>query len=168
MLAFAILFLGICSRLVFHAPNFTPVIALALFGGFYLNKKYALLVPLVLMMLSDVLLGMHNIILFTWGSILFVTALGLWARKRKSFKTIFVTSILSAIVFFIVTNFGSWLVMGYPKTLEGFVQCYIAAIPFFRNTFFSTLVYSFVLFGLYELIALRVRGTKLASVLLTK
>lgn len=166
MLALVLLFLGIVSRLIVHAPNFTPVIALALFGGFYLNRRQAMIVPVVLMAASDFLIGWHATIPFTWGSILFISGLGLWARQRKSAVMVLGTSLFSAIVFFIVTNFGSWLAM-YPLTLEGFKACYVAAIPFFRSTLLSTLVYVGILFGLYELTASRVKNTRLASIFLT-
>lgn len=166
MLALAILFLGIVSRLIVHAPNFTPVIALALFGGFYLNRRQAVIVPVALMVASDFLIGWHATIPFTWGSVLLISGLGLWARQRKSAGMIFGTSLFSAIVFFLVTNFGSWLTM-YPLTVEGFQTCYLAAIPFFRSTLVSTLVYAGILFGLYEVTASRVKNTRLASILLT-
>jgi len=166
MLAFGILFLGVVSRLVFHAPNFTPVIALALFGGVYLNKRQALYIPIALMAVSDLFLGMHAVVPFTWGSVLLISLIGLWARNHKSTANIAGAGLVSAVLFFIVTNFGAWLAM-YPLTVEGLQACYIAAIPFFRNTLASTLVYSVVLFGLYELVALRVKNTRLAPILLS-
>lgn len=166
MLAFGILFLGIVSRLVFHLPNFTPVIALALFGGVYLKRSQAVYVPLALMAISDLVLGLHATMPFTWGSVLLISLIGLWVRNRKSVSTVLGSSLASAVLFFVVTNFGAWLTM-YPLTSEGFRACYIAAIPFFRNTLVSTLVYSAILFGLYEAVALRVRNTRLASVLLS-
>jgi len=153
MLAFILLALGICSRFLTHAPNLTPVVAVALFAGVYLNKRYALIVPLFLMVLSDIFIGFHDTIAFTWGSVVVVALLGFWTREHKNFKTILGASLLSAVVFFIVTNFGAWLSPLYPNTLEGFVQCYVAAIPFFRNTVIGTLLYSAVLFGIYEYVA---------------
>jgi hypothetical protein len=165
MLAVAILVLGVLSRLMVHAPNFTPVIALALFGGVYLSRKYAWYVPLLLMVVSDLLLGLHATIPFTWGSILLITFLGMRTSQNKKVTTIFGSSLASAVLFFVITNFGAWLTM-YPHTLEGLRTCYIAAIPFFRNELISTLGYSVVLFGLYETVAVRVSNTQLAHVLL--
>jgi len=166
MLALVLLFLGIVSRLIIHTPNFTPVIALALFGGFYLNRRQAVIVPLALMVVSDFLIGWHATIPFTWGSVLLISGLGLWARQKKSAAMVLGTSLFSSILFFLLTNFGSWLAM-YPLTLEGLQTCYVAAIPFFRSTVVSTLVYAGVFFGLYELTASRVKNTRLASILLT-
>ena len=164
MLAVAILIIGILSRLVLHSANFTPVFALALFGGMYLKKKHALYVPLALMVVSDFIIGLHSIFFFTWGSILLISGLGLMARKNKNLKTVFGYSILSSVLFFVITNFGAWLVM-YPKTLNGLVQCYTLAIPFFRNTLASTVLYSVGLFWFYEVIAAKVRCTRFAGIL---
>jgi len=165
MLGVLILIAGIFSRVVFHAPNFTPVISLALFGGVYLNKRQAIYVPMLLMAVTDVILGMHPTMPFTWGSLLLISLLGLWARNRKNVATLFGANLFGAILFFVVTNFGAWLTM-YPLTAEGLRNCYIAAIPFFRNTLLSTLVYSTVLFGLYEFIASRIKNTRFAHIFL--
>jgi len=167
MLPFILLAIGIAARLITHEPNFTPTIALVLFGGVYLNKRYAVLLPVMLMMLTDLFLGAHNTILFTWGSLIAIAFIGLAMRNRKNAATIAGSSMLAAVVFFIVSNFGVWAVGWYPYTLEGFISCYVAAIPFFRSTVASTLFYSCVFFGLYEIIAYRVRDTRLARVLLT-
>lgn len=164
MLALALLVIGILSRTIIHAPNFTPVLALALFGGMFLKKEQAVWLPLGLMALSDMVLGMHAAIAFTWGSVLLISLLGYWQRdKNNRVGYLFGGSLLAAIIFFVVSNFGAWLVM-YPKTWEGLAECYVMAIPFFRNTLASTVVYTGVLFGVHELIARRVRGTKLAWV----
>ena len=67
---------------------------------------------------------------------------------------IFGAAILSSVLFFIVTNFGVWLTGGgwfYPKTLQGLIECYTLAIPFFRNSLAGDLVYTGVLFSLFEL-----------------
>jgi hypothetical protein len=162
MLAIALLVIGILSRLVYHTPNFTPVLALALFGGVYLNKRHALIVPLALMVLSDLLIGFHDVIFFTWGSVVLISALGLGVRKQKSFPTILGASILSAVLFFLVTNFGVWL-FKYPHSIHGLTQCYVNAIPFFRTSLFSTLAYSAVLFGIYEVVAVRLQQTRFAE-----
>lgn len=72
MLAFILILMGIMFRFIPHLANFSPVLAIALFGGVYLKKQNALLMPLLLMMLSDMFLGLHNTIVFTWGSILLI------------------------------------------------------------------------------------------------
>jgi len=168
MLAISLIIIGILLRFVPHAPDFTPVAAIAIFSGAYLNKKYALLVPLCLMIASDIFLGFHNVIPFTWGAFALVAVLGFRIKNNKSIASIFVTSLLSASFFYIVTNFGVWLMGWYPRTWAGLINCYVMALPFFRNFTVATLAYSFVFFGAYELVARRVKGTKLARVLLTE
>ncbi len=165
MLAFFILFLGVISRLVFHAPNFTPVIALALFGGSFLKKQHALLLPLGLMVISDLVIGLHSTILFTWGSILLIAFIGTKMRDKRDIKLFLISGISSALLFFILTNFGAWLTM-YPPTIEGLRACYIAAIPFFRMSLMSTIIYCGIFYGIYEMTAQLISGTKLADAVL--
>lgn len=168
MLAVALLILGILPRLVPHPHNFTPVIAVALFSGVYLNKKYAVIVPLALMIISDIVIGFHDTLIFTWGSMALISVIGLGIKKHKSFVSIAVAGVGSAVLFFIITNFGAWLSPLYPDTWAGLVECYTMAIPFFRNTFLSTMLYGALLFGFYELIAVRVKNTRFSTVLLSK
>ena len=168
MLAIALIVLGIIARFIPHISNFTPVVAIALFSGFYLNKKYAIWIPLSLMIISDLFLGIHSVIIFTWGSIVLIAILGIIQQKRKSASVIAGSSLASAVLFFLITNFGVWLAGWYTHTFAGLVNCYSMAIPFFRNTLLSTLSYTAVLFGTYEFIAKRVRNTRFAFVLLTK
>ncbi len=165
LLAFAVLFIGVLSRLFPHEPNFTPVLALALFGGVYLKRSQAVLLPLALMMVTDLFLGLHPVIMFTWGSIFLISCIGLWVRKSHSIKNVVLGSVVSAVLFFVVTNFGVWLAY-YPPTWEGFTSCYILAVPFFRSTLLSMLVYTVVFFGSYEFLVSRIRNTRLAPVLL--
>jgi len=166
MLAISLIIIGILLRFVPHTANFTPVAAIAIFAGVYLNKKQALIVPLLLMVVSDLFLGMHNVMAFTWGSFLLVTCLGIWARQHKSFKVVASTSVISSVLFYLITNFGVWAMGWYPKTAKGLVDCYILGLPFLRTFMASTIIYSVIFFGAYELIASKLRATKLAKVLL--
>ncbi|HOX54222.1 MAG TPA: hypothetical protein PLC32_02105 [Candidatus Omnitrophota bacterium] len=168
MLAIALIVLGILTRFLPHAPNFNPAIAIALFGGYYLNKKYALSVPLLLMVISDIFLGLHNTILFTWGSVVLISILGLSQKKNKSILNVAGFSLISAVLFFVITNFGVWFSGWYPYTLKGLTDCFIMGIPFFRATLLSTLVYAAVMFGAYELIARLVKNTRFAAALVSE
>ena len=161
MLALILVAVAIIFRFIPHLANFTPVLAIALFGGAYLNKKYALILPLALMMITDLFLGVHNTILFTWGSILLISGLGMLLREKKNAFNITLSAFSSAVIFFIITNFGVWAMGWYPRTWEGLLSCYTLAIPFFRTTMASTLVFSFVLFGIYELAARKVKQASL-------
>ncbi len=166
MLALGLFFIGMISRFVFHTPNFTPVIALALFSGAYVNKKYAIIMPVLLMAATDVILGLYNSVFFTWIAIGVAALLGTKLRDRKTFGTVLLNSVLSAVVFFIISNFGVWLMSGiYAHNLAGLARCFILAIPFFRNTFFSTIIYTVVLFTVYETISVRVKNTRFAYIL---
>jgi hypothetical protein len=166
MLALILIFVGILLRFAPHAPNFTPVAAIAIFSGVYLNKKYSFLIPLVLMIASDLVLGLHNVVVFTWGSFILVTFLGFWVKKHKSASRILAGSVISSILFYIISNFGVWLMGWYPRDLAGLVNCYVMALPFLRDFTLATLVYSAVFFGVYELISRSVKERKLAKVLL--
>ncbi|MBF0485427.1 MAG: hypothetical protein HQL16_02820 [Candidatus Omnitrophica bacterium] len=165
MLALGLLMVGVLARFLPHAPNFTPVIAIALFGSVYLKRSQAILLPLILMMVTDLFLGLYPSVMLTWAAIFCVSAIGLWVRQNKNVHRSLTGALWSAILFFIVSNFGCWLT-DYPHTWAGFVSCYTLAVPFFRMTLVSTLLYAVLLFGGYEFLAQRVKATKLAEVLL--
>jgi hypothetical protein len=145
----AMVLAGTAARLIPHPPNFSPIGALALFGGAtFASKRAAFLVPLVAMLLSDLVLGFYSITPVVYGSFALITCLGFWVRRRQTILRLAGASVAAAALFFVVTNFGVW-VLGdwYPKTLPGLAECYAAAIPFFRNTLWSDLFYSTVMFG---------------------
>jgi hypothetical protein len=161
MLAFIIICFGILSRIIVHTPNFTPVLSMAFLGGMYLKGRQAVFVPLLLIVISDLIIGLYPLVYLTWGSIALISLLGLWLKERKNLATVFSGSVLSAVIFFIVTNFSSWLTL-YPHTLAGLRQCYILAIPFFRGTLASSVAYSLVFYAGYEWLIKRSQGTSLA------
>jgi hypothetical protein len=137
------------SRLFPHPPNFTPIAAIALFGGAqFSNKRAAFLVPLAGLFLSDLALGFYAITPVVYGSFALTVCLGFWVRRRHSVQRIAFAAAASAILFFVLTNFGVWAMDNlYPKSLAGLVNCYVAAIPFFRNMLLGDLAYSGLLFG---------------------
>lgn len=137
------------SRLIPHPPNFSPIAALALFGGAsFASKRAAFFVPLFGLFLSDLVLGFYSITPVIYGSFALITCLGLWLRWRQNVSRIAGAAIVSALLFFVLTNFGVWALGNlYPKTWAGLADCYVAAIPFFRNTLASNLLYSALLFG---------------------
>ncbi len=155
---FVIILFALVLRLLPHAPNVAPIGAMALFGGAYLNKRYALVVPLVALFISDYFLGFHRTMPFVYGSFLLTGYIGLRLRNNKSALNVLAASLISSLLFFIITNFGVWGVSGlYPKTLTGLAQAYYFAIPFFRNTIIGDLLYTGLFFGSFE-IALRLLG----------
>lgn len=166
MLIIAVFILGLLSRLIPHVPNFTPVIAIALFSGAYLNKKYSLWVPLSLYVISDLIMGLHEVVLFTWGSIVLIAVLGLALRKHRTFKNSLLYTLLSAVLFFIITNFGVWLGGWYPHTFQGFIQCYTLAIPFFRVSLIAALCYMTLFTVAYNLATKKIENRKVRFALL--
>ena len=168
MLAIILVLLGITLRLVPHMPNVVPVVAIALFAGTYVNKKFTPWLALALMIISDLLIGLHNAVAFTWGSVVLISFLGIWLKSRKTMATVVATSVFSSLVFFVVTNFGVWLMGWYPHDLAGLARCYVMAVPFLRFSLLGDLMYVTVMFGAYELIARSIRSPKLATVLLSK
>ena len=168
MLALILMIFGILFRIIPHAPNFTPVAAIALFGAVLLpNRRLALIMPLALIIISDLFIGLHDIVIFTWGSIVLISLIGLGLRKSRKTTTVLFGSLASAVAFYLVTNFGVWASGWYPPTPQGLIQCYVAGIPFFRNFLAGTLIYSAAFFGTYALAARAVRRTSLAKSLLT-
>lgn len=135
-----IMLAAVLTRLVPHLPNFTPISAIALFGGLYIsNRILAYALPLIIMFISDIFLGFSSITLFVYAGFMLVTLIGT-QRKKPCILTIF----LGSLSFFIVTNFGVWL-LGYPKTWTGLLECYTLALPFFRNSLLGDFFYSGVM-----------------------
>lgn len=151
------------SRLLPHQPNFTPIGAIAIFAGVFLRGKYIFVLPILALLISDYILGFYNGMIWVYSSFISVGLIGIWIKYKYNFTRVSVGTISSSILFFVVTNFGVWLNGSiYPQNLQGLVSCYVAAIPFFRNSFSGDIVYVTVLFGSYELIC-RKYFVKLAS-----
>ena len=153
--------LSAVMRLLPHPWNFTPVAAMALFGGAYLaNRKLAFALPLIAMLLSDLVLGVAiygKVLLFSqpvvYLCLLAIVALGGLIRPRKSWWTIAVASLASSVMFYLVTNFAVWAFESlYPKNWSGLITCYTAAIPFFRNSVAGDLCFAVILFGGFALL----------------
>ena len=141
--------LAALSRLLPHPPNFSPVIAMALFGGALIaDRKLALIMPLLALLLSDLILGLHGTMLYVYGAMALITAMGFLLSKRRSPLRIAGFALGGSVLFFVLTNFGVWLSGAmYPMTPSGLAACYVAAIPFFHNTLIATALYSAVLFS---------------------
>lgn len=152
--------LALIGRLVPHPDNFTPVLAVALFGGAMLRGPTAYLVPLGGMFLSDLLLG-HA---FTWmtpviyGCMAGATALGRWLSDKRTWAKTGLAAIAGGLLFYVVTNFAVWLTGhgSYPRAIDGLLQCYVAALPFYRNGLAGDIFWTALLFGLYDLVRLSV------------
>ena len=146
-----IILMAAFSRLLPHPPNFTPIMAMGLLGGVYFkNRQFAVIVPLLAMLVSDLVLGFHGTLIWVYSSIVVIS---LCASMLKP-KVLHLggASLVSSIFFFVVTNFGVWM-MGsfYPKTMAGLGACYAAGIPFLQNALVGDLIYVGILFGAFEL-----------------
>ncbi|MES1180331.1 MAG: DUF6580 family putative transport protein [Verrucomicrobiota bacterium] len=138
------------SRLIPHPPNFSPIAALAVFGGAtFASKRAAFLVPLAAMFLSDLILGFSAMMTpVIYGSFALITCLGFWVKQKQNVSRLGLAAVAGAVLFFGTTNFGVWLCGSfYPKTAAGLSGCFVAAIPFFWNTLASDLFYTAILFG---------------------
>jgi hypothetical protein len=135
-------------RLFPHMPNVTPITAMALFSGVYFtNKKYAFIVPILAMLISDLFIGFSTISIFVYLAFILVGFIGV-----KSKKISISTVLISSICFFVITNFGVWLI-GYPKTLAGLMECYTLAIPFFRNSLIGDVLFSAIMYFSFEFVS---------------
>ncbi|HPI21164.1 MAG TPA: hypothetical protein PKY56_12425 [Candidatus Kapabacteria bacterium] len=141
------------SRLLIDIPNVSPIMALSLFAGaYFLDKKFAIVIPIAAMLLSDVFLGFHSMIWAVYLSFVFAVFIGYWISKKVTFIKVFFSSLAGSIIFFIVTNFAYWLMFSdYTRDMSGLILCYEMAIPFFRNTLLSDIGFSLVIFGSYAL-----------------
>ncbi len=144
-----LILLGVGSRFLPHPPNATPLVAIALFGGRHLSRRQAFAVPLACIALSDVAIGLHDVIPFTWGSVLLISAIGVWLQRRRGIAPLATATLASSLLFFAITNFGTWLSAThlYPKTWLGLSTCYAMGLPFFRNMVLGDLMYVAGLFG---------------------
>ncbi len=153
LLAFALILLAALTRLLPHPPNVAPITALALFGGVYLEMRYTFLIPMAAMLISDAIIGFYPGFQWVYGSFLAIGLIGLWLRSHPGILTTAAATLAGSVLFFIVTNFGVWLSSPlYTQNLAGLIQCYDAALPFFRNTLIGDALYVASLFGAYELI----------------
>lgn len=157
-MAYFFILAAVVLRFIPHMPNFVPIAAMALFGGVYVNKKYALIIPLAAMIISDVFIGLYNpfLMISVYGSFFLIGLMGTWLKNHKTTSNVIGASLLGSVLFFLVTNFAMWKVQPmfsvplYPQTWQGLVDSYIMGLPFFRNTIMGDLFYTGLMFGLME------------------
>ena len=151
------------ARLIPHPPNFTPIIAVAIVSGyFFKNINLSLLTLLAAMLMSDLFIGLYENMIFVYASLLIIAFAFHKISKKINFKNLFIYGFAGSLIFFIVSNFGVWALGGlgvndlaYEKSLEGLIECYILAIPFFGNTFLSTIIFAYPAIFFYKSLAAR-------------
>lgn len=159
MALIGLILLAAMARVIPHPPNFTPIAAIALFGGAQFGSRYlAFTVPLAAMVVSDLmLLALFGFVPFNplvYFSFALIIGIGMWLRERQSVIMIGGAALASSVLFFLLTNFNAWLQHGqlYPKTWEGLMMSYTAGLPFFTHTLAGDLIYTFLLFGGFALL----------------
>ncbi len=145
------------SRLLPHPPNLTSVTAVALFGGAYFASRWlAFLAPLLALFASDLVLGLYPHMEVQYCSFALIICIGLVLQRRRTLPAIAAAALVSSVAFFVITNFGVWAFSAlYPRTASGLISCYVAAVPFFRNTLLGDLGYTALLFGGFQLLERR-------------
>jgi hypothetical protein len=169
-LIFAVIVLAAALRLAPHPWNFTPVGAIALFSGAMVrDRRLAFLFPMLVMFITDAIIGFNKLSPFVYASFLLSVLIGravVGARfsasqsqrepanraKKRAGTHIAAATILGALQFFLITNFGVWAFLSsYPRTGVGLVACYLAGVPLFWNTLAGDAVYATLLFGSFFL-----------------
>lgn len=164
LLLSVIVFFGVISRFLPHPPNFTPLTAIALFAGAYLLKsKWAYIIPIGALLISDFILqilfwtgvrefpGFYPNMILVYGAFALVVAIGTGLKGRIKVLPVMGSALLASLLFFVITNFGSWLSLPmYTKDFSGLMSAYAAGIPFYKWTMLGDLLYTGVLFTAFE------------------
>ncbi len=128
-------------RYIPHLPNFTPVLAITFYGSIIFGRS-SLIYILLAYAISDLFIGFHNQLIWTWGSLFLIGFIGPYFKNLFGrFTGVF----LSSLIFFMLTNLGVFLSGYYGFGLQSLLLCYTLAIPFFTNTILSTLIFSILI-----------------------
>lgn len=146
---------AVVARYLPHPWNLTPVGAMFLFCGFAAARPVTVVAPLAAYAASD--LGLNTLVyhtpfgvstLFVWLGFMLVWTVGRALKAFASLWWLYPAALASAVIFFLVSNFGVWLSAGmYPPSLAGLVAAYAAGLPFFQPTLIGDLVYGTLFFG---------------------
>jgi len=144
---------GIVGRLIPHIPNATPITAVTLTASKYVGRLPAILVPIITMLITDAIIGFYDwrILISVYASFLFISLLGIIARKYPNLLPTSFVLLSASLLFFLVTNFSVWLFSPwYEKSISGLVYCYTLGLPFLRNMLLGDISYALALFGVFE------------------
>ena len=173
---------AIAGRLLPHMPNFAPVTATALFCGAYMSKRQSLVGLAVIMLASDYLLLYikpfggtsfdhlyapwqlyHSDLPFIYASFGVSAMVGWWVKSRRSSGYVVAAALFCSVQFFLISNAGVWAMGMYDRGLDGLLQSYTVALPFFRGTALGDLFYASVFFGGFELVTGFAQGLRRAE-----
>lgn len=153
-------------RVLPHGWNMTPALALALFAGARLQQpalRFA--VPLLAMLVSDLVLGFHDTMLYVYGALALVVLIGQGFAQRASVIGHAGLSVSGSLLFFAITNFGVWMSGSlYPLTVEGLAACYAMALPFLWKTLAGDLFFVLGFYAAFTVVSQHVSQTNHAEV----
>ena len=151
MILFVLLVL---SRMITEIPNFTATIALVMFTGYLIQNRFlSVLVILVSQVVSDLYLGIYSSMIFVYAAYISIALLSPIIMKKMNTKSVVLSSVISPSIFFIISNFGVWLIGAtYTFNLSGLIACYVAGIPFFDESLISTVLFALTIFSIMKLI----------------
>jgi hypothetical protein len=146
----------------FYPWNFSFMSAFCLFGAaYYAQKSWAFILPMAVWLAGDfgiwALTGrfewaFYNNMITVYLGIFMIAALGLWLRRKPSLPAVWLTGIVGETLYFLLTNIGEWhFSPTYTKDLAGLEQCFLLALPFFKHSLISTVVFSTLIFSPYIL-----------------
>ncbi len=146
-IAIGVLIALAASRFIPHPPNFTSLLALSFYIPVIFGVRFIPVVVLALFF-TDLIIGLHSTMFFTIGSVILI---GLISKifNRSILLRLF-GALTGAVIFFIISNFGVWASGSYGYTLNGFISCYLLAIPFFGYSLISTLIFSVIIETIYR------------------
>ncbi len=150
LLVLGLIAFGIGWRMVPHLPNFAPIGALALLGGVAFHWRTALWMTLGIVGISDLLIGTYSGIQWTWLSYGLIIGLGVMVKNLPLAWRLPIGALSASLLFFVASNFGTWVASGmYTHTIAGFMQCYVMALPFYKATLISDMLFGGLVLGIH-------------------
>lgn len=149
IILFLIIVLATFSRLFISIPNFSTIGSLALFCGAIAGRqKFSVLIPFAALLIGDLMMAgtgrlysdyfFQGYFLYVYVAFFITWLIGRFFKENLGFRNLILASIISSVSFFLITNFGSWLQLGfYSKDFSGLIQAYIAGLSFYKNDIFS-------------------------------
>ena len=149
-LAIVLVLVGAGSRLLHLPPNIAAVTGVTIFAGFAIRNLWlALLVPVAAMALADVVLGWYNEVIFTYIGMAAGVFLARALLHPLTPVRLIGTTLSASLAFFVLSNLGVFISGYYGYTLDGFIACYIAAIPFWQNSLIADVTSTALVFAIY-------------------
>ena len=145
---------GVIARVIPHAWNFTPISGIGLYAGAHLNPRYAWALPLIALLVGDLILGFYDLtqMVLVYVSFLAAPVVGrILLHRRRTIPRFGAAVFSAATLHFLISNIGSWLAL-YPQTLDGLIQCYVLALPFYGATLLGDSIFAAIFFGCHEFV----------------